>query len=382
MILQKINHVNRLLVFVALFSANLTAAEGKPDSLLDSIWSVPKLYSNPDSSVVQSFALVGRYHGQYWSVDANEGNARDWENRRMIVGFTSKWFQDFTFQAQMYIATDESSYYDGLYEAYVKWAPAGRDFSLSVGRLDYLFTGLERSTSSKEITAIERGLLVNQLMPAEVIGAHFEGKDGKLSYHAGVFSANIEEEFGDMNDGSAAVGGVGYDTNWFGLDGIAQVDYLYNGSYDDEDSNAFRRYRHILSLWYKTEGDRFGLGVDFTTAKDIDDSGRVWGFTIEPTWVLLERVFADEDPLQVVLRYQYANSNNDNGLQPQRRYEQEVTSANGDRYQAVYTGLNYYIYGNRLKLMLGGEFAHMEDDPDEGGEFRGWTLFGAVRLYF
>jgi phosphate-selective porin OprO/OprP len=219
-------------------------------------------------------------------------------------------------------------------------------------------------------------------MPAEVIGAHFKARNGSLKYHAGLFSGNVEEEFGDLDHGSAAVAGIGHENNWFGLDGIVQVDYLYNGSSDDEDSNAFRRYRHILSLWYKAEKDRFGLGVDFTGAEDIDGSGTVWGFTVQPTWIMLERVFADDDPLQLVLRYQYAGSSNENGLQPQRRYEQEVTDANGDRYQAVYTGLNYYIYGNKLKLMLGGEFARMNDDPDEGGEYRGWTWFGAVRLYF
>ncbi len=371
-----------LLVLGALMSTNPVAAEDKANSLLDTIWSVPKLYSDPENNTLQSFALVGRYHGQYWSVDANQGNARDWENRRMIVGFTSKWFQDFTLQAQMYIATDESSYYDGIYEAYIKWAPKGKDMSLSVGRLDYLFTGLERRISSKEITAVERGMLVNQLMPAEVIGAHFKGKSGKLSYQGGLFGDNVEEEFGELNGGSAAVIGAGYDTNWFGLDGIVQIDYLYNGSDDNEDSNAFRLYRHVVSLWYKAERDRFGLGVDFTTAKEFSDNGRLWGITVLPTWVILDQVFADDDPLQLAFRYQYALSNDKDGLQPQRRYEQEVTSGNGDRYQAFYAGLNYYIYGNKLKLMFGAEFADMEADPDSGGEYRGWTLLGALRLYF
>ncbi len=51
-------------------------------------------------------------------------------------------------------------------------------FSISVGRLDYLFTGYERSESSKKINTIERGLLVNQIMPAEVVGAHLTGTTG------------------------------------------------------------------------------------------------------------------------------------------------------------------------------------------------------------
>jgi len=348
--------------------------------IYDRIWAAPVLYENADNPTIQSFSLIGRYHGQFWSVHADKGSASDWENRRRIVGFSSKWFKNFKLQAQMHVRTGDGSLYDGLYEAYIEWSPPDTEFSLSVGRLDYLFTGYERSKSSKKISAIERGLLVNQIMPAEVIGAHMEGKKGRFSYHAGLFSRSIEEEFDDFDTGAAAVIGAGYDTKLFYKEGSLHLDYLYNSR--DTEGNAFRPYRHVVSLWHKGKRGRLEMGIDLTMARPLETDGEVWGLTLEPTWMLLDEVFGNSDPLQLALRYQYASSDEDNGLHLQRRYEEEVTEGEGDNYQAFYAGLNYFLYGHKLKLMLGGEYARMDDAADDGGEYRGWTWFGAVRLYF
>jgi phosphate-selective porin OprO/OprP len=280
----------------------------------------------------------------------------------------------------MYLQTDGGPLYGGLYEGFIKWTPPGTGISLSVGRLDYLFTGFERSKSSKKINVIERGLLVNQIMPAEVVGAHLRGKNGKFSYHAGFFSRSIEQEFDDFDTGSAGVIGASYDTALFYEKGSLHLDYLHNSG--DSEGNAFRPYRHVISLWHSGERGRFGMGFDLTMAQPLETDGHVFGLTIEPTWMLLNHVFAKNDPLQIAVRYQYASSNEDNGLTLQRRYEQKVTLGEGDHYQALYAGLNYYLYGQKLKLMMGGEYAQMKDDADDGGEYSGWTWFGAIRLYF
>ena len=57
----------------------------------DEVWDAAVLYKSEDNPTIQSFALVGRYHGQAWNVDADQGNAQDWENRREIFGFKSRW---------------------------------------------------------------------------------------------------------------------------------------------------------------------------------------------------------------------------------------------------------------------------------------------------
>jgi phosphate-selective porin OprO/OprP len=378
----KTRHVRFIFALIAGFSLDgwCQPDDGQTTSLYDKIWAAPVLYENPDHPGIQSFSLIGRYHGQYWSVNADQGDASDWENRRKIVGFSSKWFQHFTLQAQMYLKTNGGSLYGGLYEAFIKWSPPNKDFSISVGRLDYLFTGYERSKSSKKINAIERGLLVNQVMPAEVVGAHLSGKQGRFSYHGGWFSGSIEQEFDDFNSGSAVVIGAGYDTSLLYEKGRLHLDYLHNPN--KSEGNAFRPYRHVVSLWHHGESGRLGMGVDLTLADPLETDGHVFGLTVEPTWMLSNELFGNNDPLQLAVRYQYATSNEDNGLSLQRRYEQKVTSGEGNRYQAFYAGLNYFLYGHKLKLMAGGEYAHMKDKANDGGKYRGWTWVGAVRLYF
>jgi len=378
----KIQRVGFIFILIAGFSLNGWCQQdgGQPVSIYDRIWAVPELYDNPDHPGIQSFSLIGRYHGQYWSVDADQGDAADWENRRKIVGFTSKWFQHFTLQAQMYLQTDGGSLYGGLYEAFIKWSPENTNFSISVGRLDYLFTGYERSESSKKINVIERGLLVNQIMPAEVVGTHLRGKQGRFSYHAGWFSRSIDQEFDDFESGSATVIGAAYDIPLLYEKGSLHLDYLHNPG--QSEGNAFRPFRQVVSLWHRGESGRLAMGFDLTIAQPKDFGGHVFGLTIEPSWVLVNGLFGNNDPLQLVLRYQYANSSRDNGLLLQRRYEQKVTQGEGNDYNAIYTGLNYFLYGQKLKLMMGGEYAHMKDDADDGGKYRGWTWFGAVRLYF
>ncbi len=381
---QIISRILRYFSALALFISLNGWCQQSPDQDVDTydrIWAVPVLYENADNPTLQSFSLIGRYHGQYWSVNADQGSDADWENRRKIFGFNSRWLRHFTVQAQMFLKTDEGgSLYGGLYVGYIQWTPPDSNISLSVGRLDYLFTGYERSESSKKINVIERGLLVNQIMPAEVVGAHFRDKRGRFSYHAGLFSSSIEQEFDDFNSGSAAVIGASYDTKLLFDKGSLHLDYLHNPG--DSEDTAFRPYRHVVSLWHRGERGRLGMGFDLTIAKPLETDGHVFGLTIEPTWMLLNEVFGNNDPLQLAVRYQYADSNEDNGLHLQRRYEEEVTQGEGNQYHALYAGLNYYLYGHKLKLMMGGEYAHMKDDADDGGEYKGWTWFGAIRLYF
>jgi phosphate-selective porin OprO/OprP len=54
----------------------------------------------------------------------------------------------------------------------------------------------------------------------------------------------------------------------------------------------------------------------------------------------------------------------------------------GENYQSFYLGLNYYINEHKLKLMTGVEYAEMEDDTGDGGDYNGWTVFSGLRFYF
>ena len=69
------------------------------------------------------------------------------------------------------------------------------------------------------------------------------------------------------------------------------------------------------------------------------------------------------------------------------RYEKWAPDAiqNGDSYTSFYFGVNYYIYGNKLKLMNGIEYSIMDGGLAKKGQtndFDGYTFFSGLRFYF
>ena len=89
------------------------------------------------------------------------------------------------------------------------------------------------------------------------------------------------------------------------------------------------------------------------------------------------------------MRYHYASSRDEHGLNFNKRYELKVASGKGDSYNSYYLGLIYDIYQEKLKLMGGVEYfdmAGVADDnnaPTDGDTtIDGWSFFSGVRLYF
>ena len=348
--------------------------------IYERLWEATRLYENEDNSVIQALSIVGRYQGQYWNVKAEPGNADGWENRRFYAGAETVLFHDFTVQAQMKFSEDFNPIYDGLYVAFVKWATA-EAFSLSAGRLDFNYAGLEQTLSSTKIVTFERGQLANQLWPGQVVGAVAQGQAAAFSYRAGIFSGSIEEEFTTFAGGFGAVAGLGYKLPLFYQEGSLHLDYLYNNG--NPANNAFQPYSHIVSLWHQGQSGPFGLGVDLTAAHGIAGNNSVLGLTVLPTYVFWKHVIRKGDALEAVLRFQYSVSDGDNGLLLQQRYEQKVVpGGHGNTYYAGYMGINYLIFGDRLKLMTGGEYSVMKDSALGQDSFDGWTYFAGVRLYF
>lgn len=338
-----------------------------------------KLYHNEDNSVIQSFALNGVYQGQYWSVNAAQGSADGWENRRMYLGAAAEFFHQFKLQAQVKLGEDLDPVYDGLHTAFVNWTP-NQAFSLSVGRVDYFFfLEPDRSLSSTRISTFERGLVVNQVLPQEMVGAMLEAKRGRFSGHAGLVSGSIQDEFTDFAGGYGLLAGVNYELPLFYDAGNLHLDYVFNNG--NPSNNALKPYDDVVSLWHEGQAGPIGLSLGLIGGHGLGARPAVFGVTVQPTWVFAKDVLRQGDALQAVLRYQFAVSNGDNGLKLQPRYEQEVVpGAQGDQYDAVYAGLNYLILGHRLKLMSGVEYSWMHDAPRDGGAFSGWTFLTGLRL--
>jgi phosphate-selective porin OprO/OprP len=78
--------------------------------------------------------------------------------------------------------------------------------------------------------------------------------------------------------------------------------------------------------------------------------------------------------LQGVVRYTYIESDAANGIRL-ATYESRISSGRGDEYNELYLGANYYLYGHKLKVQTGVQFADMNDRANDGGAFSGlsWT---------
>jgi phosphate-selective porin OprO/OprP len=100
---------------------------------------------------------------------------------------------------------------------------------------------------------------------------------------------------------------------------------------------------------------------------EIQNRLLLFGFVVMP-WFNITR------DLQAVARYTYLDSDGPDGIRL-NRYDTAITGNKGDEYQDIYLGLNYYIYGHKLKVQTGVQFAEMKDAANDGGAFSGtsWT---------
>jgi phosphate-selective porin OprO/OprP len=87
------------------------------------------------------------------------------------------------------------------------------------------------------------------------------------------------------------------------------------------------------------------------------------------------------DRLQLVGRYSFATSGDESGVRPQGRYETPAGAMRGDSYHAFYLGAQYFIHGDKIKLMAGAEYAALGCD-DHADRYDGYTFLTGLRLSF
>ena len=344
--------------------------------IADWLWDLPRLVDDPDAPFLQRLRIVGRYHGQYAYVDSNHMNQSGWDNRRFRMGVNAKFLQDFTLQSVWKLDGDAAKGdKDNIDNQWISWRH-WEQFGLKVGQQKPLWSQ-EWSTSSNSILTFERSLLVNQLRPQQSLGVYASGALGSWAYGAGWFWGALGES-DPSDDGNFAILSVARDFgDWFALldDARWRVDYLYN---NDSEQAGSGEYDHGLSTGISGKMGRWRWTTEVLYATGGENADDVFGVILMPSYDIID------DRLQFVLRYQFATSDGDH-LQLQNRYETVgvgIGDASGDRYNALYGGLNWYLRGNRLKFMTGVEYAKMRDQDNNGGNYKGWTLFSGVRLSF
>jgi phosphate-selective porin OprO/OprP len=402
---------------------------------MDQAWSAFNLYKDDTNPILQEFSLQGRLQLQtiYGEAGGDSFNTSDYkdagndesvwgndiEARRARFGFKSKWFQNWKLDGQINVDldgrdgdTNDHTLYKDLYDLFVTYAPADT-FNVSAGKTKTRFSR-EQEISSNNILTIERSLLANTMFPGELTGIWTSGKgvEEYWLYELGVYGSDRVREFSEFDQGAIVLGKVGYDySSQAGLDSaIASFHYMHNtepGFAELKETNytpsTSPDFTDSIALTNDINHGRYGLTTELLygfgydgKADRYDSKGKygpqtveqsdVFGITIIPSYFIA-------DGLQLVGRLQVATCEDGDDLRVPSRYERlaikNVTydkkgkrkvnndDERGNTYVSTYLGLNYYMYGHKLKLMNGIEYSDMG-----GGSYDGYTLMSGLRFSF
>src|SRR3990172_10646248 len=79
-----------------------TAAAAKEPSAYDKIWgSFTEWYADDTNPVVQRVLLSGRFHYDFATIDADQGDHEEWNIRRLRIGPRITLFRRLTFHAEV-----------------------------------------------------------------------------------------------------------------------------------------------------------------------------------------------------------------------------------------------------------------------------------------
>lgn len=341
-------------------------------SIYDKIWSVTKLYKNDENPIIQDISLSGRAQFEYFNVNSDQGDADDWEVRRLRGGFKMKFLKKLTLHAEAdFDAQSPDPFYHKLTDAYLSYT-LNDAFVFTVGKHSVKFT-LDGGTSSKELITIDRSNLANNLWFTEEYapGVSVAGKIDNWQYFLGWFTSDGNPEFGDFSAGTFLLGSIGYDfADSLHCDkALLRFDYVYQTP--DDNNSATRPFENIGSVNFNYERGRWGFGTDVAGGLGYGKQGDVFALMLMPSVYLA-------DGWQLVFRYTYMNGD-DNSIRL-ARYENRVVSGKGDQYNEFYAGINWYLYGHKLKWQTGVQYAMMDDSKNDGGKYDGWSVVSGIRI--
>lgn len=339
----------------------------------DEIWRSVELYGDRRGEDLPFVKFRGRYHGQGFWADGDDGSNEGWENRRIRLGLDVLFSERLEFAFDFNMGRESSDDVIENFDFIALNYAFSEDTALSVGKLRRNPLTREDSISSNRILTLERSLLTSRFFVDNVGGAFLVHQEGRWAFGGGILSGSSEDDLRlpTLDGAMMFKGNIAKQ-----LSSITEVrlDYLYNPG--DRDNNEAEPYRHVVSLNSYTRSGRWGLITDLIYADALPEArGDLFGLVLLPHYMLTER-------LQLVGRYTWSGSNKADGIRLLNRYERRTVPEGfelGDRHQAVYAGLNYYFYGHKLKLMSGIEYTDFES---VNGNTSVLTGSAALRFYF
>ena len=366
----------KILALAALLQAPfmIMTADTSGESSFDRVWRYATLYDNKDNKVLQNFDLSGRLQIDAAWFDADQGEFNDILWRRFRFGFKAALFEDWTVHIEGDFDLNESlgDAYSRLTDAYIGWRP-DKNWGVKILKQSAGFT-LDGATSSKELLTLQRNNLSNNLWFTE---EYFTGATvsataaGRMAIDAGIFSSDGSDELSQFEAACFTVLSLAYNfAPDLKLDNATiRVDYVYNK--EDENANT-PEFSQVLSLVTKWEQGGWGLWTDIAAGQGYGSQSDLWGVALMPFYGVSPHI-------QLVLRYTYLKSDDNNGVRL-GRYEKEIVPGRGDEYNEIYGGLNVFFYGHKLKWQTGLQYSTMKDAADDSGAYSGWGLTTGLRI--
>jgi phosphate-selective porin OprO/OprP len=360
-----------LLVLTSLPSSAQGSTEQKQPSTYDRIWTrLTNWYDDKENPVVQRVLFTGRFHHDLAMVEADQGDWRESNIRRVRFGTRVTMFRDFLAHAEVEVNPQEREpFYLRMTDAYLAWQKHPKSVVM-VGKQSIPFTQ-EGATSSRELVTIDRSNLANNIWFTQeyMPGVSLSGRIAPWNYRAGVYSSgSMNREFGRFDGSVFTMAVLGYDfAKQLGVrEAVLTGNYLYQRP--DALNTFTKRFEHIGSLNFRLEQPRWGFRTDLSKTTGYLGQRNVLGVMAMPYVNATSK-------LQFVGRYTFLKSDGNNGLSLATYENRVVTRGNGDRYSEGYIGANYLLHGHRLKLQTGVQFADMRDRANDGGAYSGtaWT---------
>lgn len=341
------------------------------ESFLQRLWRAADLYQNDAAPFVQHVRLTGRFQLDYARVAKDD--FEDFTIRRLRAGGRITFLRQFTLHAEVDLRPEEPELYGRITDAYLAWSPDPA-LTLTLGKHRARFT-LDGSVSSTELLTVDRNNLANNLwFPQEYIpGISLSGRHQSWSWTLGLFSAGGDtREFGRFNAGVFLLGKLSRD--FASQLGVRKAQLTLDAVWQerDRDNSYTRPLGEVVSLHFILEQGRWGLRGELAGGIGYGGQSDLWGAVLMPSFDLTPK-------LQAVARLTWLESRDLNGLRL-ARYEDQVVSGRGDAYREFYLGLNYSLYGHRLKLQTGVQYAEMLDRARDGGAYAGWAWTSGLRI--
>ena len=358
-------------------SACLSAAASAqaPDWDYQGIWETVVLHRS-ESAFIRELDLSGRLQAETAWFDADEGDYDDTRWRRFRFGFKADLLDNWVahLEADFDLNNSSGDWYNRLTDTYVSWSPGPDSPRLKVLKHSAGFT-LDGATSSKRLLTLQRNNLTNNLwFTAEYFtGVSLAGRASEhLDYKVGVFSSDGDDEIGISEASYFTLGSVTWElAHEFDLETAwLRLDYVYND--EDRDANT-RSLSHVATLSSQWQRGPWHLRTDLGWGDGHLGQSDLWGLVAMPYYDFSEN-------LQAVLRYTYLDSDEDGGIRL-NRYEREIVSGRGQTYHEIYLGLNWFLYGHKLKWQTGIQYTDMDSDEADSS-YQGWGITTGPRIYW